>query len=145
MTNSHIVEALGRAAVAYAPHLRPVVAKLLHRFIHMMFHDGDLKRANCYEHYNPLSGHASVYRGIDDYQHSWVNDLIIQYVAGIRPHDSGITIDPFPFGLDRIELSGARVRGSVIDIAIAGEQVAVTVDGVQREGRLGTPMEVGRE
>jgi hypothetical protein len=109
----------------------------------MMFEDGDLRRANSYEHYNPFNGHASVYRGIDDYQHSWVNDLIIQYVMGVRPHDAGITIDPFPFGLEQAELTGIRVRGKILDVTILGERVIVTADGQVQESRIGEPIEVG--
>jgi hypothetical protein len=142
MTNSHVVEALGRAAIAYAPHLRQSTAQLLLRFVRMMFHEGDVKRANCFEHYNPFSGHPSTYRGIDDYQHSWVNDLIIQYVLGIRPHASGITVDPFPFGLELAEIRGVAVRGVQLDVRVEGDRVTMTVDGQTREGRLGVPMEV---
>ena len=144
VVNSHLVEALARASIAYAPHLRVVAAQLLQRFVRMLFHDGDLERANCYEHYNPISGHASLYRGVDDHQRSWVNDLIIQYAAGVRPHASGITIDPFPLGLEMVELSGVSVRGHTIDLRIEGERVMVTVDGAAREGKLGTRMELGR-
>lgn len=143
-TNSHIVEALAHAAVAYAPHLRAATVQLVQRFVRMMFQDGDLRRPNSHEHYNPFSGHASVYRGIDDYQHSWVNDLIFQYVLGIRPHSSGITVDPFPFGLELAEATGVRVRGSTLGVRVEGERVTVSVDGVAREGRLGVAMEVGR-
>lgn len=142
MTNSHLVEAVARAAIKYAPDLRETAAQLLVRFVRMMFHEGDLHRPNCYEHYNPFTGHASVYRGIDDYQHSWVNDLIIQLVMGVRPHDAGISVDPFPFGLEQAELTGARVRGVRLDVRIEGEKVWVTADGVTREGRIGTPLEV---
>ena len=66
MTNSHVIEALGRWADASRPALRSAAAHLLQRFVHMMFHDGNLERPNCYEHYNPNTGAASVYRGIND-------------------------------------------------------------------------------
>ena len=141
--NSHAVEALARASLAYAPHLRAVTGHFLLRFVRMMFHDGELERANCYEHYNPFSGRASLYRGIDDHQHSWVNDLIIQYVAGVRPHDAGISIDPFPLGLEIVELTGVRARGMTLDVRVDGDRVRVTVDGVAREGKLGVRMEIG--
>ena len=141
MTNSHLVEALARAS-EHAPALRETTAQLLTRFVRMMFHDGNLHRPNCYEHYNPLTGHASVYRGIDDYQHSWVNDLIIQYVMGVRPRDGGIVIDPFPFGLEQAELTGVRVRGRSLAVRITRETVSVTADGETAEGPLGTPIEV---
>jgi hypothetical protein len=144
MTNSHIIEALARAAIAYAPHLRQYTTQLLFRFVRMMFHDGDVKRANCFEHYNPLSGRPSIYRGIDDYQHSWVNDLIIQYVLGIRPHASGITIDPFPCGLELAEVTGVEVRGVRLNVRVEGERVKLTAPGIVRESRIGVPMEIAR-
>jgi hypothetical protein len=144
MTNSHAVEALARAAVTYAPHLRAAAAELTRRFVRMMFHGGELGRPNSYEHYNPVTGRASVYRGIDDYQHSWVADLIVQYVMGVRPHDGGITIDPLPFALERAELTGVLVRGASVNVWIDGDQFVVTADHTTYEGRLGTPVEIGQ-
>ena len=140
--NSHLVEALGRAAIAHAPHLRTATAQLLHRFVRMMFHDGVLHGANCHEHYNPITGHASRYRALDDVQQSWVVDLVVQYVLGVRPHDGGVTVDPFPFGLESAELTGLNVRGISLDVRVEGERVLVSVDGRAREGRIGVPMEV---
>ncbi|MFN2398917.1 MAG: hypothetical protein ABR543_09820 [Gemmatimonadaceae bacterium] len=142
MTNSHIVEALSFTAIRLAPRLRATAGGLLSRFVRMMFHDGDLARPNCYEHYNPFTGHASVYRGIDDYQHSWVADLIIKYVMGVRPHDGGVTVDPFPLGLEWAEVRGVRVRGSILDVRIDGQRIAVTVAGKTTHGRLGEAVEV---
>ena len=138
--NSNVMDALG-AAAAHAPALREEAALLLHRFIRMMFHDGDLARPNGFEHYNPLTGQASVYRGIDDVQRSWVADHIVSYVMGIRPHAGGITVDPFPFGLDRAEIAGVRARGRTIDVRVEGEHVRVVIDGTVHETRLGQALE----
>jgi hypothetical protein len=71
-----------------------------------------------------------------------VVDLIVQYVLGVRPHDTGITIDPFPFGLDMAELAGLRVRGRTLDVRVAGDRVRVSVDGRVREGALGVALEI---
>lgn len=142
MTNSHVVEALARAARTHAPHLRPAAAQLLHRFVRMMFSDGDLTRPNCYEHYNPLSGHASAYRGIDDYQHSWVADLIIGCVMGVLPRDRGITVDPLPFGLERAELTGLLVRGRRVDVFLDGDRMTVRADDEVHESAIGEPIEI---
>jgi hypothetical protein len=140
--NSHLVEALGRVAIAHAPHLREAAAQLLLRFVRMMFHDGDLSGANCHEHYNPITGHASRHRALDDVQQSWVVDLIVQYVLGVRPHGGGITVDPFPFGLDMAEMTGLHVRGRTLEVRVAGDRVRVRVDGREREGALGVAMEI---
>ena len=142
MTNSHMVEALAAASRLGAPTLRKHAGDLIKRFVRMMFHDGDLRRPNCYEHYNPYTGHASVYRGIDDYQHSWVADLILQYVAGVRPHATGVTIDPFPCGLEQLTLSGVRVRGRTIEVRIVGERFTVISGGDRFESVIGQAVEL---
>jgi hypothetical protein len=144
MTNSHLVEALGRWATPDRPHLREAAALLLHRFVRMMFHDGDLHRPNCHEHYNPFSGAASVYRGIDDYQHSWVADLIIQYACGVRPTVTEIVIDPLPMGIEFFELRGLRVGEVDLSVRLDGGYVTVTADAELRMGRLGEPIVIAR-
>jgi len=97
----------------------------------MMFQDGDPGLPNCYEHYNPVSGQPSVYRGVDDYQHSWVVDLIIKYVAGLRVGASHIEIDPLPFGLSYFILEEVIVRGHTLTIRMEGKVLVVKVDGRQ--------------
>ena len=139
--NSSVLQALASAAVL-APALREETALLLHRFVRMMFHAGDLGKPNACEHYNPLTGQASVYRALDDVQRSWVADHIVSYVMGIRPHDGGVTIDPFPCGLDRAEITGVRARGRTIDVRIDGEHMRISVDGVAHSSALGQPFEI---
>jgi hypothetical protein len=140
--NSHIIDALARAARAYAPHLRPHVAHLVRRTVRMFFDGADPVRIGAYEYYDPLEGRASVHRETSDVTHSWIIDAIVQYVAGVRPHESGLTIDPMPLGMELIELSGLRVRGHPVDVRIEGERITATIDGVGREGRVGVAMEI---
>jgi len=53
-----------------------------------------------------------VYRGIDDYQHSWIADLIIRFVAGLEISPYGkVELQPFDFGLGELELTNVRIRG----------------------------------
>ncbi|UCF20619.1 MAG: hypothetical protein JSU87_04190 [Gemmatimonadota bacterium] len=130
MTNSHVIEAIGRAAIDHDATLRQPAAYLIRRFVRMMFHDADLDRPNCYEHYNPETGRPSIYRGFDDYQHSWVNDLIVRYVAGFRPlGGDSFVVDPFPFELESLRLARLHFRGRLVDIEIARERVTVHVNG----------------
>jgi hypothetical protein len=142
LINAHLIDALARAARAYAPHLRPHVAHLVWRTIRMFFEGADPVRIGAYEFYDPLEGRASVHRAAADSTHSWVIDAIMQYVAGVQPHEGGLTIDPMPFGMELVDLTGARVRGRDVDVRIEGERVTATIDGVRREGRVGTPMEI---
>ena len=128
MTNSHVAEAIVGAS-RLEPDLRERAAQFIESFIKMMFFEGDVTRPNCFEHYNPETGKASVYRGIDDYQHSWVVDLVIKYVVGLRPEVGHILIDPLPFGLEGFELRDARVRGHRIDVVKDAAGFRVRLDG----------------
>ena len=131
MTSSHVAEALARTARWLDPSLRPQAAELIRRFIRTMFFDGDAARPNCFEHYNPFTGQPCLYRGIDDYQHSWVVDLIIKHVAGVQPQRGPrLVIDPLDFGLDRFRLDRLRYKGRWIGVAWdRGSGLRVRVDG----------------
>ena len=142
--NSAVLDALAYAS-AQAPALRAEASLFLRRFVRMMFHDGDLARPNAFEHYNPLTGQGSLYRGLDDVQRSWMSDHIISYVMGIRPHTAGITIDPLPCGVERAEIAGVRVRGRTVGVRIDGERVRVTVDAESLQTDLGDPLELDDE
>ncbi|MCH8959875.1 MAG: hypothetical protein IH820_00740, partial [Bacteroidetes bacterium] len=142
MVNSHIAEALAQSAIRFEDEmLRRKTAEFITRFIRMMFHDGDPARPNCYEHYNPLTGKASLYRGVDDYQHSWVVELIVKYVCGIRPHEAGVVVDPFPFDLENVHIDGVPVRGRRLGVERTGERFHVWVDGAETAtSRPGVPI-----
>jgi hypothetical protein len=141
MTNSHVAEALAVTAIRHDPSLRERAADFITRFLRLLFHDGDPARPNCYEHYNPDTGRACLYRGFDDYQHSWVNDLVVKYVAGLRWEDGAVVVDPFPFGLESLRLARLPFRGHVVDIVIEGERFDVYLAGARRgESRLGEPL-----
>ncbi len=144
MANSHVAEAVCRAAIEHDGELREPAAEIIRRFVRMMFHEGDPALPNSYEHYNPETGRPSLYRGIDDYQHSWVNDLIVKYVAGFRPAEGeAFVVDPFPFGLESLRLSRLPFRGRRMDIEIEGEVFRVRVDGERLgESTLGSPLEL---
>ncbi|MBN1916848.1 MAG: hypothetical protein JW889_02975 [Verrucomicrobia bacterium] len=135
MVNSHIVDALAGAG-RHDPRLRERAAELLRKFVRMMFFYQDVSRPNCFEHYNPLTGAASVFRGIDDYQHSWVVDLIIRYVAGFRPQPDGTyAIEPLPFGLKRVVLDNLHYRGKRLSIAVVDGRVSVKESRIRAKPR----------
>lgn len=144
MTNSHVIEAMMRWATPERPHLRRSTGALLQRFVHMMFQNGDLQRPNCFEHYNPFTGTPSAYRGVDDYQHSWVADLIIRLVAGVDVQRDKVVIDPFPMELDAFELTNLRIDNMDIAVRLDGGFLTVTVNDDLRMGRLGTPVTIPR-
>jgi hypothetical protein len=138
MTNSHVAEALASAS-ELDPSLRAVTATFIRRFVQMMCDGGDPKRPNAFEHYNPETGVPSRYRGFDDYMHSWIVDLIVKYVAGVRPQARGVRIDPFPFDTS-FALEGVHVRGRSLDVRWDGTSFEVRVDGatVHQASKLGS-------
>jgi len=142
MATSHVAEALARAA-SIDPELGMNAVQLIRRFIRMMCFDHDPKRPNCFEHYNPYTAAASEYRGVDDYQHSWVIDLILKYVVGVRPQESDVlVVDPLPFGLERFSVERLRYKGHDVSIRWQNDEgFTVLVDGKwgahqRRLGRL---------
>jgi hypothetical protein len=139
MANSHVSEALARASLTLDTNLQPQAAELIHRFVKMMFFDGDPERPNCFEHYNPHTGTPCMYRGIDDYQHSWVIDLIVKYLAGLQPNGSStLVLEPLPFDVASFDLLGVHYQGHSVDICWdKKEGYVVTVDGVERARQSG--------
>lgn len=142
MTNSHLVEALGHVATTLDPGLRNRTVELFTSYLRMLFTDGDPARPNSFEHYSPFSGRPALYRGLDDYQHSWINDLVIRYVAGFRPEPDGFVVDPFPFGIGFLRLSRVPFRGRTVTVELEEEHVRVLVDGDVHEARAGEPLRV---
>jgi hypothetical protein len=142
MTNSHVAEALASVAVGHLPALRPRVAEFITKFVRMLFWDGDASRPNCFEHYHPVNGRPCAWRGVDDYQHSWVNDLIVPYVVGLRPAGEGrCVVDPMPFALDGFEAVGLPMQGARVDVRRDGEALVVHLNGREAaRGRLGEPI-----
>jgi hypothetical protein len=134
MTNSHIAEALVYTAESNDDEpLRSVAANFISEYIKMMFFDEDFNRPNCYEHYNPLTGDPCTYRGVDDYQHSWVVDLIIKYVCGIRPTDPAersLLIDPLPFNLEDFSIQGVPYQGHNVAVSWNASAADATNQGL---------------
>lgn len=141
MTNSHIADALLGAA-RLDPSLLAVTVEFVDRFIKMMFDGGDLNRPNAFEHYHPFTGQPSSYRGIDDYMHSYILDLIVRCVVGVNVDGQRVRVDPLPFGV-AFSLRGLRVRGHDLDISGDGTGFSVVVNGAKVAQQVqGHPVEL---
>ena len=104
MVNSHLVDAIANVARRLRDEtLRKQAGDALVKAITLMFHDGDSARPNSYEHYDPIKGTPSLYRGYDDYMHSWIVDLIMLHAVGVQPGTD--EVDPLPLGVEWIECS----------------------------------------
>lgn len=144
MTNSHVADALGRVVREERPEWAPQLGHFLMQFARMMTFDGRAERPNCFEHYHPVTGRGSQYRGIDDYQHSWINDLVVSHVLGVLPHGAtGLTVHPLRLGIATARVKQLPVAGHEVEIGIAAGQFHVAVDGKQAgRGRVGEPVSV---
>lgn len=133
MTNSHLCEALAEAAQRHDPSLATFAVQAIRRFVELMFFDHDPDRPNTWEHYNPFTGAPCDYRGVDDYQHSWVVDLLLRYVAGIQPGDgSQVVVHPLPMGVS-FDVSRVRVKGHWLSVSFTPERgFRISVDGAAR-------------
>jgi hypothetical protein len=144
MTNSHVVDALAHVVREHRPAWAGRLGVLLRRFARMMTDAGRPDRPNSFEHYHPLTGRPSRYRGIDDYQHSWINDLIVTHLLGVLPHgDTGCTVHPLSLGVTAAAITGLRIAGHRVDVAVARGAFRVRVDGRGAgRGRVGEPLTV---
>lgn len=128
MTNSHIAEVLAYSSINFDKKLSKYAVEFINKYIRMMYHDGNINKPNCYEHYNPENGKACIYRGVDDYQHSWVVDLLLKYVAGIQFDDEGIVLNPLPFKLKYVNLTNLRIRDKMYSLKIKNENYSFYQD-----------------
>jgi len=126
MTNSHIADVLIR--LSKLDHkFKPKAREFILKFVEMMFFpDGT---PNCYEHYHPDTGTPSLFRGVNDYQHSWVIDLIMRGLMGLQVEAGNITVDtnlpsdaymrveniPTPKGLLSLEYDRGRLSQQLKD------------------------------
>ena len=134
MASSHVADGLANAShldyeAAYA------FTDIFMRYLKTLFFDQDPSRPNSFEHYNPETGTPSLYRGVDDYQHSYIVDLILRHVVGIQPApgpNGGLLIDPIPLKIDSMWVEDVRVRGHRIDVRWGyGDGFVVSVDRVE--------------
>ena len=145
MTNSHIAEALVSVASKYDEILKEKAGWFIKRTIEMMYLDGDLKYPNTYEHYNPHSGKPCLYRGVNDYQHSWIVDLIIKYICGIQPQlDGSLVIDPLPLGLKYLRIDNIQIKEQIFKVEIENDRFRVYIDGaLKKENKIGEEVVMG--
>ena len=142
MTTSHVIEGLLRCWGRGNGRAGALAAGMLTRFVRMMFSGGDTARPNCYEHYNPHNGRACRFRGIDDYQHSWVLDLLARGIAGLDIDHERARVWPLPHGLQDVAMGPLRTRGRTVSVRLTGDRTTLTVDGRRHDGPRDRPLRV---
>jgi len=135
MTESHIAEVIAESALRFkSQKLREKASEFIRKFILTLYLDRDIKYPTSYEYYNPFNGKAPIFRGVDDYMHSWIVDLIIKYAAGVRVYDNHLVVDPFPFNLSSFKIDRVKVKGHFLKVTYTKEEgLRVYVDGILAE------------
>ena len=142
MTTSHVIEGLLRCWGRGNGRAGALAAEMLTRFVRMMFTGGDAERPNCYEHYNPHTGRACHFRGIDDYQHSWVLDLLARGIAGLDIDHERAKVWPLPHGLPGVAMGPVRTRGHTVSVELTEDRATLIVDGQHYDGPRDHPLRV---
>ncbi len=123
-TSAITLDAIGRYAEG-SESLRREFARGFWALARMHFRDADPAQPYLVEHYDsstgePLSDEA-------DYNHSYLIDLVVRYLAGLRVTGSTLALRPLDVGLGRLELTGVSVAGHRLSISLRGR-------GEQRHG-----------
>jgi len=126
-TNSIVLDAVGRTSRRVDHGLDPLFARLLRSYLLLHFDNEDGHSPYLVEHYNPETGEPI--SDEVDYNHSYLIDLIIGYVAGLVIEADGIRIDPLRVGLSWFALDNVHVAGHSVSISYNERHgLAVTVD-----------------
>ena len=140
-TNSIVLDALGAQSQATEHRYDSVFADLLHRYalLHFAQHDGETPYL--VEHYDSQTGEPI--SDEPDYNHSYLIDLIIRYVAGLtlERDEAGattVTVDPLDIGLAHFRLAGVKVGRHLVEVRFSRDRgLELLVDGFPRAERVG--------
>jgi hypothetical protein len=129
-TTCHVVDGVIWAAKTLDSSLRKNAAMLFDRYTRMHFPNGDIRRPNIGERYDPHTG--SAFMENLDYNHSTWIDLLMQHVAGITPSESdSLIIDPVDMGWQSFSVKNIHYRNHDIDIEFTREKGMIFyVDGM---------------
>ena len=83
-----------------------------------------------------------MFRGIDDYQHSWVLDLMARGIAGTGHQSRARAVWPLPHGLRDVAMGPVQTRGHSVSVELTGDRAALTMDGRRHDGPRDRPLRV---
>lgn len=112
-TNSIALDAVGRMSLAHGHRFDGLFADLLRKYCLLHFQQHDGRTPYLVEHYDSLTGEPL--SDEPDYFHSYLIDLIIRYVVGLRVED--MSVEPVDIGLEHFTLDNIHVGGREIAIS----------------------------
>ncbi|WP_147915645.1 MGH1-like glycoside hydrolase domain-containing protein [Ruania zhangjianzhongii] len=117
-TTAITLDAIGRN-VGSAPDLAEEFAAGFWALARQHFRDGDVAVPYLVEHYDGLTGEPI--SDEPDYNHSYLIDLIVQYVAGLRVEPDGLFLEPVEIDLGELHLAGLPVGTHRFTIELTGQ------------------------
>ncbi|UFU03784.1 hypothetical protein LQF12_04005 [Ruania suaedae] len=116
-TSAIALDAIGRHCEGSAE-LRREFARGLRALARMHFRDADPAQPALVEHYDSLTGEPL--SDEMDYNHSYVIDLLVRYVAGLQVRGDSLALRPIDVGLGRLDLGEVSVAGHRLSISLIG-------------------------
>lgn len=127
-TNSVALDAVGRMSQRHGHRFDELFADLLRKYCLLHFHQQDGRTPYLVEHYDSITGEPL--SDEPDYFHSYLVDLIIRYVVGLRVHTDHIAVDPIDIGLEHFDLDDVVVQGRRVRVSYRkGDVLSLSVDG----------------
>lgn len=117
MINSHILEGLAYVAERGNTKARRLCGQLMQRTVTMLSGQLEgLEEPRTFEHYHPITGLPSRFRGIDLYLHSFVLDNIFRVACGFVVRFGQIQDDPVTDDLPDFKLQGVPVGNKLFHV-----------------------------
>ncbi len=127
-TNGIALEAVGRQSKIHGHCYDGQFGEFLRKYAYQHYRNGNFEEPYLVEQYHAETGENL--SDEPDYNHSYFNDLIVSYVAGVEIRENSVVIDPLDIGLSHFSLKNLQIRGKIFEIAYAKDDAfTVTVDG----------------
>lgn len=127
-TNGIAIDAIGRQSKVNDHRYDEQFKVFLEKYAKQHYRNNDINEPYLVEQYHAITGENL--SDEPDYNHSYFNDLIVTYVAGVDVCEDCVVIDPLDMGLSHFTLKNLWIRGKVFEIALGKDGTfTVTVDG----------------
>lgn len=127
-TNGIALDAIGRQSKENDHRYDKEFKLFLEKFAKQHYRNNNVNEPYLVEQYHAVTGENL--SDEPDYNHSYFNDLIVTYVAGVDVFPDCVVIDPLDIGLHYFTLENLQIRGKIFAISLGKDGTfTVTVDG----------------
>jgi hypothetical protein len=114
-TNSVVLDAIGKVSRGNGHKQDGLFSHFFWKYALLHFQQRDGVTPYLVEHYDSMSGEPI--SDEVDYNHSYLIDIIIRYVAGLEIGEGGeVTLDPVDIGLEHFALTNVKVGGERLEV-----------------------------